>query len=123
MEGEGAARAALDGAVAGALARRVASVEKVPHRSRGVEVQAAACKTAIFLTSLSVFIFQVAFSMNNILLLGGAVIWRSGFAKCFLKVTELFCSFPAAVPRRVRGTLRKLFTKPLLQVTALPSVR
>ena len=44
VKGEGAARAALDGAVGGALARRVAPDEKVPHRVGGVEVETAACE-------------------------------------------------------------------------------
>ena len=44
MEGEGAARAALDGAVGGALAGRVAPDEEVADRARGVEVETAACE-------------------------------------------------------------------------------
>ena len=43
MEGEGAARAALDGAVGGALAGGVAADGEGTHRVRSVEVEAAAC--------------------------------------------------------------------------------
>ena len=59
VEGEGAARAAVDGAVGGALARRVAPDEEVPDRMRGVEVETAACEcetlTGQNLTELSTF--------------------------------------------------------------------
>ena len=50
------------------------------------------------------------------LLLGRAVTWVRCFVKCFLRVPQLFCSFPAA-----QGSKGKLCTKPLAQVTARPS--
>ena len=34
--------------------------------------------------------------VSLIVILGGAVTWVRGFVKCFLRVPQLFCSFPAA---------------------------
>ena len=52
------------------------------------------------------------------ILQGRAVTWVRGFVKCFLR-----CSAASLLRRQARETLRKLFTKPLTQVTARPCRR
>ena len=49
---------------------------------------------------------------------GWAHTWRRGVENYFLRVPLLYCSCPAT--QASKGTLRKLFTKPLFQVTAQP---
>ena len=55
------------------------------------------------------------FNRNNEIVLGHASTWVRGFVLYFLRVQQLYCSFPAA-----QETQRKLFAKPLTKVAAAP---
>ena len=52
--------------------------------------------------------------------LGRAVTWRRGCVNCFLRFPQLNCSCPAAQARK--GKSQKIVNKPLIRVTALPSI-